>query len=96
MNNSSKVKTISAVIEIITEPETKELVLSVLKPELTQQNFSRSSVTIDSFDRGLHIKVRGTDLSSFRASVNSIMRLLNVISEMQKTISDTEDAKQGE
>jgi tRNA threonylcarbamoyladenosine modification (KEOPS) complex Pcc1 subunit len=89
-------QTISAVIEIIAEPETKELALSVLKPELTRQNLSRSSVTIDSFDRGLHIKVRGTDLSSFRASVNSIMRLLNVIFQIQKTISSTEDAKQGE
>jgi tRNA threonylcarbamoyladenosine modification (KEOPS) complex Pcc1 subunit len=93
LDNSSNMETISAVIEIIAEPEIKELVLNVLKPELAQQRFSRSSVTVDSFDRGLHIKVKGTDLSSFRASINSIMRLLSVISEMQKTISNTQDAR---
>ncbi len=88
MDNSSNLETISAVIKIFAEPVTKELALSVLKPELTQQTLSRSSVMIDSFDRGLRIKVKGTDLSSFRASVNSIMRLLSVISEIQKIISN--------
>jgi tRNA threonylcarbamoyladenosine modification (KEOPS) complex Pcc1 subunit len=95
LENHSDLEAISALIEIIAEPRVQDLVLKILKPELIHQASVRSSVSMESFDRGVHISVRGTDLSSFRASVNSIMRLLNVIFGVLKTVSNTRDGKQG-
>jgi len=86
---------ISATIEIATEPRAQQVVLKVLKPELTQQVSSRSSVEMESVDHGVRIRVRGTDLSSLRASVNSIIRLLNLVFELLGTVSNSEDDLQG-
>jgi tRNA threonylcarbamoyladenosine modification (KEOPS) complex Pcc1 subunit len=80
-------------IEIITEPDARHLLLEVLKPELTQRISSRSAVRLEGFDHGVRIVVRGTDLSSFRASVNSIMRLLNVVFGVLKIVGNTREVK---
>lgn len=89
MNKGSDLEAISATIEIATEPSAQRVVLEVMKPELMQQASSRSSVAMESFDRGVRIRIRGTDLSSFRASVNSITRLLNLIFEVLRTVSNS-------
>jgi tRNA threonylcarbamoyladenosine modification (KEOPS) complex Pcc1 subunit len=95
LENPSDLKAVRALIEIAVGPRVQDLVLKVLKPELAQKASSRSSVTIESFNQGLHINVKGTDLSSFRASLNSIMRLLNVIFGVLRTLSITRDDVQG-
>jgi tRNA threonylcarbamoyladenosine modification (KEOPS) complex Pcc1 subunit len=95
LNKGSDLAAISATIEIVTEPRAQLVVLEVLKPELAQQVSSRSSVEMESFDHGLRIRVRGTDLSSFRASINSIIRLLNLVFEVLRTVSNSKDDEQG-
>lgn len=82
------IKAISAVIEIEAEPEIQKLIRSVLSPELSQSVSSRSSVSISSIDNRLDIRVEGRDLSSFRASATSILRLLSVIAEIHETIDN--------
>jgi tRNA threonylcarbamoyladenosine modification (KEOPS) complex Pcc1 subunit len=92
LEHYSDLEAITATIEIVTGLEARHLVLEVMKPELTQRVSSRSSVGIESYDQGVRIVVKGTDLSSFRASVNSIMRLLSVVFGVLKTVGNTKDA----
>jgi len=93
LENYPDLEAITALIEVTTKPTIQHLVIDALKPELTRQVSSRSFVTMESFDRGVHISVRGTDLSSFRASVNSIMRLLNVVFGVLKSVSNAKDGE---
>jgi tRNA threonylcarbamoyladenosine modification (KEOPS) complex Pcc1 subunit len=80
------IREISGIIRLNADAETQEMLRVVLKPELTQRLSPRSSVEVDSVEGRLRIRVEGRDLSSFRASVTSIFRLLNVIIEMQKIL----------
>jgi tRNA threonylcarbamoyladenosine modification (KEOPS) complex Pcc1 subunit len=90
LKKSSGIHAVRAIVKLYTEPETRELVLAVLKPEFAHQNPSRSAVKISSSTGGLDIKVKATDLSSFRASVTSILRLINVVFETQRIIKNGE------
>jgi len=84
----SGIKEISAVIRLTVDPQTQEMLHVVLKPELTQRVSPRSSVKVDSVDNEFHVRVKGRDLSSFRASITSIFRLLNIIIELQSMVGD--------
>jgi tRNA threonylcarbamoyladenosine modification (KEOPS) complex Pcc1 subunit len=77
---------IEATIELDSEASTRELMLAVLGPEFARRNGHRSTVNISPSTRGLKIRVKARDLSSFKASVTSTLRLLSVILETQRTI----------
>ncbi|WXG42891.1 MAG: KEOPS complex subunit Pcc1 [Promethearchaeati archaeon SRVP18_Atabeyarchaeia-1] len=77
---------IRATLELETRTETQELVLAVMRPEFARQNSTRSNVVTKASSHGVIIKVKARDLSSFRSSVTSILRLISVILEMQKII----------
>jgi tRNA threonylcarbamoyladenosine modification (KEOPS) complex Pcc1 subunit len=84
--NRIGIKRISAVIRLDIDSESEKMLQLVLRPELIQQVSPRSSVKVESVDGKFQIRVKGRDLSSFKASVTSIFRLLNVIAEVQKIV----------
>jgi tRNA threonylcarbamoyladenosine modification (KEOPS) complex Pcc1 subunit len=86
VTNRTVIKAFSAVITLEIDSESEKMLRSVLAQELTQSVSSRSSVKIGSGNGKFQIIVKGRDLSSFKASVTSIFRLLNVVTEMQKII----------
>nr|MDO8135216.1 KEOPS complex subunit Pcc1 [Candidatus Njordarchaeum guaymaensis] len=88
MTRYAGIREIGAVIRLTVDPESQEMLQLVLKPELTQRVSPRSSVRVDGAGGKFQIRVKGRDLSSFRASVTSIFRLLNVIIEMQRIVGD--------
>nr|MDO8099808.1 KEOPS complex subunit Pcc1 [Candidatus Njordarchaeota archaeon] len=88
MTSYTGIREISAVIRLAVGPQTQEMLHVVLKPELTQRVSPRSSVKVDSIDNEFQVRVKGRDLSSFRASITSVFRLLNVIIEMQRIVRD--------
>ena len=88
MTRYTGIREIGAVIRLTADSESRKMLQLVLEPELTQHVSSRSLAKVEEADGKLRIRVKGRDLSSFRASVTSIFRLLNVIIEMQKIIGD--------
>jgi tRNA threonylcarbamoyladenosine modification (KEOPS) complex Pcc1 subunit len=86
LTNRTGIKAFSAVITLEIDSQSEKMLRSVLTPELTQSVSPRSSVKIGSGNGKFQISVKGRDLSSFKASVTSIFRLLNVVTEMQKIV----------
>ena len=93
LENHSDLKAISAMIEITAEKDLQELIVEVLSTDFVQRVSSRSFVSIERSGPGIRIIVRGRDLSSFRASLNSVMRLLGVMLGVLKAVSGTKDGK---
>jgi tRNA threonylcarbamoyladenosine modification (KEOPS) complex Pcc1 subunit len=88
LRKSFDIRAIRGTIELETERDTQELVLVVLEPESAHRSGHRSRVTISPSTRGLKMKVKATDLSSFKASLTSTFRLISVILETQRTIRE--------
>jgi tRNA threonylcarbamoyladenosine modification (KEOPS) complex Pcc1 subunit len=80
------IEEISAAIKLTVNHETQEILQLVLEPELTHRVSPRSSIKVDSINGKFRIRVKGRDLSSFRASVTSIFRLLHVVIEVQRIV----------
>jgi tRNA threonylcarbamoyladenosine modification (KEOPS) complex Pcc1 subunit len=90
LEHSSDIQPVRAIIRLDMGYDTQELVLAALKPEFVQQHPNRSSALIDGSHGELIIKVKARDLSSFRASLASILRLINVVVEMQRVVREKE------
>ena len=88
MTSYAGIEGVSATIRLTVNSESQEMLQKVLAPELTHRVSPRSFVKVDIANGEFLIRVKGRDLSSFRASITSIFRLLHVVIEMQRIVRD--------
>lgn len=86
MRTPSSIRTVRAQIELDADLETQKLILAVIGPEFAYHKGERSALAISPSNDGLELKAEATDLSSFKASLTSTLRLISVILEIQRTI----------
>jgi tRNA threonylcarbamoyladenosine modification (KEOPS) complex Pcc1 subunit len=77
---------VQAMIKLEVEVETQKMILAVLEPE-SEHSSRRSTMAIRPLTHGLELKLKATDLSSFKASLTSTLRLISVILDVQRTVN---------
>jgi KEOPS complex subunit Pcc1 len=65
----------------IEDVEIREKIYRALEPEM-EDEIHRSSVDLTLCDDGLRLELRGTDIVSLRAALNTWMRLVKIAFEM--------------
>ncbi len=68
-------------IELLFEMEEPERIYRALTPEL-EDELHRSSVNLTFCDDGIGLTMKGSDISSLRAALNTWVRLIKIAYEM--------------
>ncbi len=68
-------------IELLLEIEEPEIIYRALTPEL-EDELHRSNVKMTLCDDGIGLKIKGSDIASLRAALNTWVRLIKIAFEM--------------
>jgi len=70
-------------IELLFRTEEPEMIYRALTPEL-EDELHRSSVNLTLRDDGIGLTIKGSDVASLRAALNTWVRLIKIAFEMVK------------
>ncbi|MCK9152057.1 KEOPS complex subunit Pcc1 [Methanobacterium alcaliphilum] len=75
MNATAPLKYVESEILIeFDNPTQAELIFTSVQPEISSSPSQRSSMTMDLQGNNIHINIKATDATSFRASLNSSLK----------------------